>query len=107
MLVSYSAMSNGDLRAVDKVIKVVRELDRYQGFSPRTAARRGTRRPCPPRRPAARFAGTQGDGLGSERAATTVSEPGTEITETRLANDGQNRPLPVELALFAHDFCNW
>src|SRR3984957_11787853 len=32
MLVSYSAMSNGDLRAVDKVIKVARELDRYHGF---------------------------------------------------------------------------
>jgi hypothetical protein len=35
MLVSYSAMSNGDLRAVDKVIKVARELDRYHGFAPR------------------------------------------------------------------------
>ena len=32
MLVSYSAMSNGDLRAVDKVVKVARELDRYHGF---------------------------------------------------------------------------
>src|SRR5580698_1595364 len=32
MLVSYSAMSNGDLKAVDKVIKVARELDRYHGF---------------------------------------------------------------------------
>src|SRR3984957_5639059 len=34
MLVSYSAMSLGDLRAVDKVIKVARELDRYHGFAP-------------------------------------------------------------------------
>ena len=34
MLVSYSAMSLGDLKAVDKVIKVVRELDRYHGFAP-------------------------------------------------------------------------
>jgi hypothetical protein len=32
MLVSYGAMSNGDLKAVDKVIKVARELDRYHGF---------------------------------------------------------------------------
>jgi hypothetical protein len=40
MLVSYSAMSNGDLKAVDQVIKVVRELDRYHGFGPhRNAAR--------------------------------------------------------------------
>ena len=34
MLVSYSAMSLGDLKAVDKVIKVARELDRYHGFGP-------------------------------------------------------------------------
>jgi hypothetical protein len=32
MLVSYSAMSLGDLKAVDTVIKVARELDRYHGF---------------------------------------------------------------------------
>ena len=32
MLVAYSAMSNGNLKAVDQVIKVVRELDRYHGF---------------------------------------------------------------------------
>jgi hypothetical protein len=38
MLVSYSAMSNGDLKAVDKVIKVARELDRYHGFAPREDA---------------------------------------------------------------------
>ena len=36
MLVSYSAMSLGDLKAVDKVIKVARELDRYHGFGPLT-----------------------------------------------------------------------
>jgi hypothetical protein len=40
MLVSYSAMSNGDLRAVDKVIKVARELDRYHGFVPHPIAPR-------------------------------------------------------------------
>jgi hypothetical protein len=39
MLVSYSAMSNGDLNAVDKVIKVARELDRYHGFAPYPGAR--------------------------------------------------------------------
>jgi hypothetical protein len=38
MLVSYSAMSNGDLKAVDKVIKVARELDRYHGFAPHLGA---------------------------------------------------------------------
>jgi hypothetical protein len=40
MLVSYSAMSNGDPKAVDKVIKVVRELDRYHGFAPHPNAPR-------------------------------------------------------------------
>jgi hypothetical protein len=40
MLVSYSAMSLGDLSAVDKVIKVVRELDRYHGFAPDRSAQR-------------------------------------------------------------------
>jgi hypothetical protein len=34
MLVAYSAMSNGNVKAVDQVIKVVRELDRYHGFGP-------------------------------------------------------------------------
>jgi hypothetical protein len=38
MLVSYSAMSLGDLKAVDKVIKVARELDRYHGFAPHPIA---------------------------------------------------------------------
>ena len=38
MLVSYSAMSLGDLKAVDKVIRVARELDRYHGFAPRPIA---------------------------------------------------------------------
>ena len=40
MLVSYSAMSLGDLKAVDKVIKVARELDRYHGFGQHSHAPR-------------------------------------------------------------------
>jgi hypothetical protein len=32
MLVAYTAMNNGNLQAVDRVVKVVRELDRYHGF---------------------------------------------------------------------------
>jgi hypothetical protein len=34
MLVAYSAMSAGNVKAVDQVLKVVRELDRYHGFGP-------------------------------------------------------------------------
>ncbi len=32
LLVSYSAMSGANLEAVDRVVKIVRELDRYHGF---------------------------------------------------------------------------
>ncbi len=33
LLVAYGAMSGANLRAVDRVVKIVRELDRYHGFS--------------------------------------------------------------------------
>jgi hypothetical protein len=33
LLVSYSAMSGGNLQAVDRVVKIVRALDRYHGFA--------------------------------------------------------------------------
>ncbi len=33
LLVSYSAMAGANLQAVDRVVKIVRELDRYHGFS--------------------------------------------------------------------------
>jgi hypothetical protein len=36
LLVSYSAMGGGNLQAVDRVVKIVRELDRYHRFE-RTA----------------------------------------------------------------------
>jgi hypothetical protein len=32
-LVSYGAMSGANLQAVDRVVKIVRELDRYHGFA--------------------------------------------------------------------------
>src|ERR1700722_5562569 len=40
MLVSYSAMSLGYLNAVNKGIKVVRDIERYHGFAPRINAPR-------------------------------------------------------------------
>ena len=36
LLVSYSAMSGANLKAVDRVVRIVRELDRYHGFAPST-----------------------------------------------------------------------
>jgi hypothetical protein len=42
LLVAYSVMSNGNLQAVDRVVKVVRELDRYHGFGPYSNSQRFT-----------------------------------------------------------------
>jgi hypothetical protein len=42
LIVAYGAMSGMDLRAVDRVVKIVRELDRYHGFI--AADRRSLRR---------------------------------------------------------------
>ena len=42
LLVCTSAMSRGNLQAVDRVVKIVRELDRYHGFGPAAAAPRLT-----------------------------------------------------------------
>ena len=38
LLVAYSAMSPTNLKAVDQVVKIVRELDRYHGFAAAGAA---------------------------------------------------------------------
>src|ERR1700722_15830282 len=35
LLVAYSAMANQNLEAVDRVVKIVRELDRYHGLAAR------------------------------------------------------------------------
>ena len=43
LLVAYSAMSPTNLNAVDQVVKIVRELDRYGGPSPQNG--RGLGRP--------------------------------------------------------------
>jgi len=45
LLVAYSAMSGMNLQAVDRVVTIVRELDRYHGF----AVADGAVRPRPPR----------------------------------------------------------
>ena len=40
MLVAYSSMSDGNVKAIDQVIRIVRELDRYHGFAPHPESRR-------------------------------------------------------------------
>ena len=43
LIVAYGAMSGANLEAVDRVVTIVRELDRYHGFA--FADERATRRP--------------------------------------------------------------
>ena len=42
LLVSYSAMGGGNLEAVDRVVRIVRELDRYHGFAAAPRSREET-----------------------------------------------------------------
>jgi hypothetical protein len=70
LLVSYSAMSRANLQAVDRVVKIVRELDRYHGFVAAEAARRPEtpRLAAPARIPLALEApaGSPGNGAASD-----------------------------------------
>ena len=43
LLVAYAKMNDGNLAAVDRVVTIVRELDRYHGFAPTAAGARGAR----------------------------------------------------------------
>jgi hypothetical protein len=45
LIVAYGAMSGANLQAVDRVVTIVRELDRYHGFAVADEAKR----PRPPR----------------------------------------------------------
>ncbi len=81
MLVSYSAMSNGDLKAVDKVIKVARELDRYHGFAPLIPQRLADAPARPPPLAARPFA----------------AEPAMDRDESAACGDGAPRDdIPAE-----------
>ena len=51
MIVSHTMMMEGDLQAVDRMIKLTRELDRYHGFG--QAQITAPPEPPPPRRLAA------------------------------------------------------
>jgi DNA-binding CsgD family transcriptional regulator len=53
LLVAYGAMSAENLEAVDRVVKIVRELDRYHGFAVQAAPPRPPRLPPPSAAPLA------------------------------------------------------
>jgi hypothetical protein len=71
LLVSYSAMGGGNLAAVDRVVKIVRELDRYHGFAeigrPAPAdERRLPELPAPPLALAAPDRSPEGNGAATD-----------------------------------------
>jgi hypothetical protein len=70
LLVSYSAMGGANLKAVDRVVRIVRELDRYHGFSPRDVSTRAEepRLAPPPEKPLALEA-PRVDRLGNSAAS--------------------------------------
>ena len=77
LLVSYSAMYNSDsganFEAVDRVVRIVRELDRYHGFSPIVG---------PPRAPEPlRLAARSGNPLALEGAIPSDSEMAPQAIE--------------------------
>jgi len=44
MIVAYGSMAGGNLKAVDRVVRIVSEMDRSHGFFPRRAKASGNRR---------------------------------------------------------------
>ena len=44
MIVAYGSMAGGNLKAVDRVVRIVSEMDRYHGFFPRRVRAPGNRR---------------------------------------------------------------
>jgi hypothetical protein len=44
MIVAYGSMAGGNLKAVDLVVRIVSEMDRYHGFFPRRARAPGNQR---------------------------------------------------------------
>jgi hypothetical protein len=78
MIVSHTLMMEGDLQAVDRMIRLTRELDRYHGFAQAPAPTE----PPPPRRLAAPSPLQLINARGKQEAKFSASQP-LEITENR------------------------
>jgi hypothetical protein len=70
MIVAYAAMSNGNLKAVDRVVTITREFDRYHGFALSLAALAA----APP-------------ALASPAAQPALAPPKIEESLNRVASD--------------------
>jgi hypothetical protein len=81
---AYDSMSQGNLRALDRVVKIVRELDRYHGF----VAARAPRVP----RASGLAAGAQRPPLDENR------HPQWFLDHIRDRMEGRQAPYPQELA---------
>ena len=68
LLVAYGAMSAENLEAVDRVVKIVRELDRYHGFAVPAAT------PRPPRLPRLPLSRSRRRARGRNRLAPQPTE---------------------------------
>jgi hypothetical protein len=80
MLVAYSSMSAGNVKAVDQVIKVVRELDRYHGIAvhpnaPRLAAPEPAAPPLALPEPPAMLPAPQSESAMTAVSSWTCEEP--------------------------------
>ena len=106
MIVSHTMMMEGDLQAVDRVIRLTRELDRYHGFGQAQIPRP----PEPPRRlapPAGRPQLTNSTRAEDADAKFSASHP-LEIAENREtiseAETIDARPAPVDPERGWHQF---
>ncbi len=72
MMVAYGSMADGNLEAVDRVVRIVSEMDRYHGFSSSRAPAPAERRRLapPPQEPLALAppsgAGSDGNGVAND-----------------------------------------
>ena len=83
MLVAYSAMSTGNVKAVDQVIKVVRELDRYHGFGAYSSPERFVAPPLAGPPP-----------LALPEPAAALATPGGEEAADRAESERRGDPTP-------------
>jgi hypothetical protein len=97
--VAYGAMSRANLQAVDRVVKIVRELDRYHGFV--AAERRSPDAPRleAPESPLALEAPlTNRLEMALQRLETTESAPGNgtalENSDPKISGAGLRRSSP-------------
>jgi hypothetical protein len=85
LLVSYGAMAGGNLRAVDRVVKIVHELDRYHGVASIEVAPPQLTRPSLP--PLALEQPRPALALGGRAPSGLLPQPAIESAEAETGED--------------------